>query len=621
MPSHTAYVRFGTYQLDPTAAELHKNGMRIRLQQQPAQLLAILLERPGQVVTREQLRQRLWQQDTFVDFEHGLNAAIKRLREALGDSAENPVFIETLPRRGYRFIAPVESECTDLPGTNTVKTESRSAPLQEKIFRRKHVFAAIAFVVLAVLAVAGYTLWKTRHAAAAAMIRSIAVLPLQDISLHRETEYFSEGMTEALITELGKIKGLRVISHHSVMQYKNTTKAVPVIAKELNVDGIVEGGVLLSGQQVRITVQLIGAHPERHLWAESYDRDLHDVVALQREVARDIAGQIRFTTSPETEPSRLLSSQLVDREAYDAYLQGRFYFARLSEQNVAKAIDYYERAVTLDSGYAAAWASLAEAREFQAGAYGTPAGCGKAREAAERALALDPNLAQAYVAMGNIGMYCDWNWASTDGWYQKALAIEPGNIQALQGAAALAATLGRYEEALKWNRKAVEVNPLDAAAWHNLAINAAYAGRDDESGAANSKSLELNPQQPWSHAIRAGIYLSQSRIQEGLAEIQRETTPVFRLQGLAFEYYKLGRRKDSDAALTELIAKYHEGAAFQIAEVYAARGQADEAFRWLDIAYAQRDSGLPLFKGSWAFNKLKSDPRYSAFLQRMNLPE
>ncbi len=621
MPSHATYIRFGTFQLDISAAELHKNGVRVRLQQQPAQLLETLLERPGQVVTRDELRQRLWPEDTFVDFEHGLNAAVKRLREALGDSADNPVFIETLPRRGYRFIAPVESAAADLPVSNTESGAGGTEWRHDLASSRRRTAAILTSCLLLVLVVAaGYAVWKFRHAVPANPIRSLAVLPLQDLSSHPQTEYFGEGMTEALITELGKIRGLRVISHHSVMKYKDTTKSVPEIAKELNVDGVVEGGVLLGGQQVRVTVQLIAANPEQHLWAESYERDLRDIVFLQGDLARDVAGQIRMTALPKAGQPGTGSERRVNVEAYNAYLQGRFYYGRLSEENVAKAIAYYERAVALDPTYAPAWASLGEAREFQTGGYGPAGGCGKAKEAAQRALALDPDLAQAHVAMGNIQMYCDFDWSGAEVSYQKALAVEPGNVQALQGVAAWAATLGRFEEAVKWNRRTVEVNPLDATAWHNLALNAAAADRQNESLEASSKSLELNPQQPWSHFIRADIYFANSRTQEGLAEIEQEVTPVFRLQGLATAYYRLGRNKESDAKLAELIATYHQNAALQIAEVYAVRGETDEAFRWLDTAYAQRDGGLPLIKSSEPLNRLKSDPRYTAFLQRMKLP-
>jgi len=620
--------RFGPFELSVDGAELRKNGIHLKLQDQPVHILCILLEHPGEIVTREQICQQLWPEGTFVDFEHGLNTAINKIRDVLSDDADNPRYIETIPRKGYRFIAPltqtcapVESDGTEIYAAAVTEAPASVARRHEAISRRTLAVVAIAFLLLAIGGLLGYIRWKAHRAGTASAIRSLAVLPLQDISNHAETEYFSDGMTEALITELGKIRALRVISHHSVMKYKDGTKPVPEIAKELNVDGVVEGGVLLDGQQVRITVQLIAANPEQHLWAESYERDLRDVISLQREVARDIAGRIKITTLTPAEQAQRASARPVNIEAYNAYLQGRYSFGRLSEENVAKAIAYYEQAVELDPTYAPAWASLGEAREFQAGSYGTSEGCGKARDAAQRALALDPNLAQAHVAMGNIQMYCDWDWSHADASYQKALAVDHGNVQALVGAAALAATLGRFEQALEWNRRAVEVNPLDASAWHNLGLNADSARRRDEADAAFAKAVELNPHQPWSHAVLASIDLAKSRPQDALEEAERETHPVFRLQGMASAYHALGRKKESNAALAELITRWQRQAAFQIAEVYAFRGEADPAFRWLEKAYSQRDAGLPLIKGSAAFRKLKNDPRYAAFLRRMNLPQ
>jgi TolB-like protein/DNA-binding winged helix-turn-helix (wHTH) protein/Tfp pilus assembly protein PilF len=623
MPSSPAHIRFGAFELDLRAGELHKNGTRTRLQQQPAQLLAILLEHPGQMVGRGELRQRLWPEDTFVDFQHGLNAAVKRLREALGDSAEDPVFIETLPRRGYRFIAPVESGGSDVHTAAVTELPSVSpASRREVVSGRKLAALAIAFVLLVAAGLLGYTPWKARHAGTEIAIRSLAVLPLRDISNDAQKEYFSDGMTEALISELGKIRALRVISRQSVMRYKGTAKSIPEIAKELNVDGVVEGAVLITGRQVRISVQLIGANPEQHLWAESYRRDLGDVISLQQEVTRDIVGQIKVAALTPVEPSRLESAYPVGKEAYNAYLEGRYFFGRLNEENLATAITHYEQAVQLDPDYALAWASLAEARNLQAGTYGRQPELDieKARQAAERALTLDRNLARAHAAMGDIKKDYDWDWTGADASYHQALALEPGDAVMLWHAADLAATLGHFEQALALSRRAVEMNPLDPSSYHRLGLHAWFNGGLDEAAAAFHKGIEINPQYPWLHLLLGAIYLAKSRPQEAWVEMQRETYPEFRVEGLAIAYHALGRKKDSDAALAELIAKGHTNMAYQIAGVYAFRGEADQAFRWLEKAYSQRDAGLPYVKGDPLLKGLQRDPRFATFLKKMHLP-
>ncbi len=496
-------------------------------------------------------------------------------------------------------------------------TAAVAAP-RRKARSRAFVFAG-ALVAAMALAAAGYVFRSHKsRLVATGEINSIAVLPLTNLSGDPNQEYFADGMTEALITDLSKIKALKVISRTSVMRYKGAKKPLPEIARELGVNGIVEGSVLRSGDRVRITAQLIDAREDRHLWADSYDRDLPDVLALHSEVARSIAAQVQVTLMPEEE-KRLASARSTNIDAYNAYLQGRYFYGRLTEENLQNAIKYYEQAIKLDAGYALAWASLAEALELQAGAYGTT-DCEKAREVAERALALDPNLAQAHVAMGSIKRDCDWDWAGAEASFQRALTLEPGNAETLREAAVLSATLGRFGQALAWNRRAIELNPLDALTYHTLALNALWDDRLDEAAAAVSKALEMNPQHPWSHLVLGRIYLAKSSPQQALAEMQRETHPLFRLQGLAIAYHSLGWHRESDAALAELIAKFHATAAFQIAEVYAFRGEADQAFRWLEKAVVQRDGGLIYLRRDPLLKNLEPDPRYAAFLKKMHLP-
>src|SRR2546430_7464621 len=296
-----ASVRFGAFELDQDAGELRKQGTRMKLQEQPLQMLQVLLQRPGEVVTREELQQKIWPSDTFVDFDHGINNAIKRLREALGDAAETPHYIETLPRRGYRFIGKIEY----------------NAP----------------------------------------RMRSLAVLPLENLSHDPQQEYFAEGLTEALITTLAKIGELRVVSRTTAMLYKDVHKPLREIARELEVDAIVEGTVLRAGQRVRITAQLIDAANETHLWAESYERHLRDVLHLQAELAQSIARQVQVKLTPQ-EQAQLAQSRPVNPEAYEAYLKGRYHWNRRSREGLPKAVQYFEQAIATDPTYAAAYAGL-----------------------------------------------------------------------------------------------------------------------------------------------------------------------------------------------------------------------------------------------------------------------
>jgi TolB-like protein/DNA-binding winged helix-turn-helix (wHTH) protein len=342
-------VRFGPFQLDLRAAELRRDGTKIKLPEQPFQILAELVEHPGEVVTREELRQRLWRSDTFVDFEHGLNTAVKRLREALGDSAESPRYIETLPRHGYRLMVPVE----------------RAEPVTPTFARRWKVVAVVS--ALLVLATAAALVWKfgIREHFHPVRIESLAVLPLESLSGNSDEEHFADGMTEALITELGKVHAVRVISRQSVMHYKGTNKTVPQIAKELNVDAVVEGSAMRAAGRVRITIQLVQANQERHLWSESYERKLSDVIALQREVSRAIVGEIQGKLASR-ERAYVINAPAVNPEAYEDYLRGRYhyehrgrYFDEHRPLGLDQAISYFQQAIAKDPSYAPAYAWLA----------------------------------------------------------------------------------------------------------------------------------------------------------------------------------------------------------------------------------------------------------------------
>jgi serine/threonine-protein kinase len=499
-----------------------------------------------------------------------------------------------------------------------ITSEASALRQSAVVFRHKAIVATAGGTVILLLLAAAFWLARTKKLPETAQITpSIAVLPFTDLSPEKDQEYFSDGLAEELLNSLTKVQGLRVAARTSAFQFKGKNEDLRVIGQKLNVAMVLEGSVRKQGRRVRISAQLIQVSDGFHLWSEAYDRDLTDIFAVQEDIANAVARSLRVTLLGEKAPA----PRATGVEAYNAYLQGKYYYARRNQESLEKAIAYYEQAIKLDPNYAPAWAALSLARSFQAGAYTGPVRerYSRAREAAERALALDPNSADGYAALGSIERIFDWDWAGADACYQRALALEPGNAEVVQGAGWMAATLNHFDEALRLNRKAVELDPLHAATHHALAFTAWWAGRLDEAKAAVEKAMEINPEYPWLHSVLSRVYLAQSRPQEALAEAERETVPVFRIQNLALAYYALGRKQESDRALAELIASYQRDSAFQIAEVYAFRGEPDLAFTWLDRAYEQRDAGLPEVKGDSLLTNLERDPRHAAFLKKMRL--
>jgi TolB-like protein/DNA-binding winged helix-turn-helix (wHTH) protein/Tfp pilus assembly protein PilF len=598
--SEKSTIRFGTFEVDFRSRELRNSGVKIRVQDQPFKVLAILLEHPGKVVTREELQRRIWPEESFGDFDHAVNVAIAKLRTSLGDSADNPRFIETLPRQGYRFITPV--------------ADSGQIARRPRFLSRIIWVAALAAVtVIGLAAVGAWYLKKTPERAR--IPPSIAVLPFVDLSPEKDQEYFSDGLAEELLNSLTKIPGLHVAARTSAFQFRGKNEDLRVIGQKLNVATVLEGSVRKQGGRVRISAQLVQVSDGFHLWSEAYDRDLTDIFAVQEDIANAVAGSLRVALLGE----KASSSRGTNIEAYNAYLQGKYFYARYRQEDVDKAISFYEQAVRLDPNYALAWASLAEARSFRATSYGPIDGFRMARQAAERALALDANLAEAHAMMGWIKREYEWDWAGAGTSFQRALALAPGNATAIRETANLAGTLGNFEQALMLDRRALELDPLNGRAYMGLVLHLYYSGRLDDAAEAAKKALDLNLDVPTLHTLLAWVYLAQSRPQEALAEASRETDPGYRQQGLALAYYALGRKKESDAALRQLIAAFQSVGAFQIAEVYAFRGEADRVFEWLERAYAQHDSGFSIMKGDPLLANLGRDPRYAAFLKKMRL--
>jgi TolB-like protein/lipopolysaccharide biosynthesis regulator YciM len=451
----------------------------------------------------------------------------------------------------------------------------------------------------------------------------LAVLPFQNLTGDPNKEYLADGLTEETISQLGRLnpEQLGVIARTSVMGYKHKDERLDQIGRDLSVQYVLENSLRESGNHMRLTAQLIQVKDQSHLWSHDYDYPLKDFLNVEDDVAKAVARQIqlRLTSQQQTEMAR---SRLVNSEAFDAYLQGHYHFERDSDKDTEMAAKYYERATQVDPSYALAWVGLSRVRNWQAVSGLVPAEEGHqlAREAVERALALNPSLAEAHTQMGRIKRQVDFDWTGADASFQEAVALDPGNPEVVRTAASSAATLGRLNEALRLNRRAVDLDPLNADSWEFLAETELFMGTQDQAAADCKKALELNPDVVGAHMGLSQIYVMRGRPHDALPEIGLVRYDFARAFLYAIAYHALGRKKDSDAALSELITKYHAGAAYQIAQVYAFQNQSDEAFVWLDRAYAQRDSGLIETKVDPLLKSLRNDPRYPALLKKLNLP-
>ncbi len=627
----TAIIRFGPYEVNLASGQLRKFGYRVKLQPKSFLVLEALLNAPGEMVTREELKSRLWPENTFVEFESSLNVAVRRLREALSDEAQNPIYIETVPRRGYRFLGAMErieipAASHQLPLGPVVVGATSSADLAAETARSvpqswiARNFWKLMVPALAVLAiVAG--LFISRHSAASSPVpSSIAVLPFADMSPEKNQNYFSDGLAEELLNQLAKTPGLRVAARTSSFQFRDKIN-VAAIGKQLDVGTILEGSVRKEGNRVRISAELVKAADGFQLWSGTYDRNLNDVFAVQDEIARAITSElkVRLLKSNSAEaPQRGTSA-----EAYNAYLQGRYYYERRTQDDLAKAYEYFQQAVKLDPTYARAWSALAWVLIAQAEAAYGPSfqeGYRTAQAAAEKALQLDPGLAEAHAAIGRIKRGYDWDWAGADAAFQKALALEPQNSVVLLGASSLDATLGRFDEAVTLNRRAVEIDPLSVVAHISMGMHAYYAGQLNIATDAYQKALAISPADPEAHYLLGLVYISRVQPQLALAEFQKDERSIQRNVGEALAYAALGRKAEADASLQQLISDYRTQAAYQIAEVYAFRGETDRAFEWLELARVHKDSGLPAIKGDPLLKNLYHDPRYAEFLKKVGLP-
>jgi TolB-like protein/DNA-binding winged helix-turn-helix (wHTH) protein/Flp pilus assembly protein TadD len=632
-------VRFGIFEVDLRAGELRKHGLRVRLQEQPFKVLAMLLERSGEVVTREELQKKLWPADTFVDFDHGLNKVINKIREALSDSAENPRFVETVARRGYRFLAevkvadptPVHNPDLATQHRPTGETGDRPGLLGEPA-RPKHLLSSLAWktsgCVLLLLLAASVATWQLHSRnSPSPVIRSLAVLPLESLSSDASQDYFADGMTDELISNLGQISALRVISRTSVMAYKHASKPLPQIARELNVDAVVEGTVLRSGDQVRITAQLIEASSDKHLWSQSYQGELRDTLALQSQVARAIADQIRINLNPQ-EQAALKTARVVNPEAYESYLKGRYFWNKRTADGLKVALAYFNQAIEEDPKYARAYSGLADTYallgDWQYAVMTPKEALPKAKAAAERALELDSALGEAHNSLAFCLDGFDWNFESAGEEFRRAIELNPGYATAHHWYAWHLSLLGRYEEAIAEMRKAQNLDPLSLIISADLAELLVIAHQYDESILESRKTIEMDPNFALAHSQLGQAYLQKEMHDEAIAEMQRAVqlsggSPTI-IASLARAYVASGRRMEAEKLLKELKKRSNPtySHASEIAVVCAALGDKDQAMNWLEKGYQERfNPGVLLRPG---FDSLRSDARFEDLVRRIGLP-
>ena len=622
-------LRFDDFEVNLRSGEVWERGKRVRLQDQPFQVLRLLLQRPGEIVTRDELKQTLWPADTFVDFDDGLNTAVKKIRTVLRDSADRPRYIETIPRRGYRFLGTIEQQSTE--GTPATAASPESPVAETSIWRRATRptgYAAVGLLALVVVFLsADVHSWRTRLLGrpATPRIESLAVLPLTNLSGDPEQDYFADGMTEALIANLAQVKALRVISRTSVMRYKGTKQPLlPQIARELNVDAVIEGAVQRSGNRVRVTTQLIQGQTDVHLWAKTYERDSQDVLLMQSDLAQAIAGEIKVQLRPK-ERQHLASARPIKPDAYDAYLLGNFHSNKRNPAAIAKAIEYFQQAIRIDSNYAEAYAGLANAY-FENEVWGG-LGFGKMADQIRantlKALELDENLAEAHQLLGRIHYQYDWDWQRAEAELKLAMELNANLPSSYEQYAFYLQTMGRHQEAMASAHRAVELDPLSP--WYiSEEGRILFRARQYEKAIERyQRALELDPSYVPALGRMSEAYEQLGKNDQALAYEQRMQQVLGdknSTRWLAEIYAGMGKKREA----TEILRTAEREGALQgdnlrLAIVHSTLGDYDGAIAVLEKGVASH-SMMPFVLVDPRLDPLRSDPRFRRLLRLAGLP-
>jgi TolB-like protein/DNA-binding winged helix-turn-helix (wHTH) protein len=636
-------LRFGDFLLDPKAGELRKAGHRIKLQPQPFKVLSILASRPGEAVTREEIQQQVWGSETFVDFERGLNVCVQQIRAALGDDPDTPRFLETLPKRGYRFLAPVERvEGTDADAAAqsisyaqggdgapvvVASAASRDSAARRSVGRKALIVFAVAGALLLASYFGGARSWILARRTAGP-IRSIAILPFDNYSGDPEQQYFTDGMTEALTAEMGKIHGLRVPSRTSVMLYKREKKPLQQIARELNVDALVEGSVMRLGDRVGVTVQLLDGARDQHLWGESYERDSSDVITLEHDLARTIAEKLKLNLSAG-EQLRLNSPEKVNPEAYAAYLHGRFYWSKRSIEDFHKSIEYYEQAIARAPNYAPAYAGLADAYALLGSspndALPPNEAMPKAKAAAHKALQLDDGLAEAHASLAYVSMVYDWDWSTAEEEFHRAIDLNPNYATAHEWYAELLAARGRQSEALEEMKRARDADPLLVLMHTAVAETLYYSRHYDEVIAQCRETLELDPNYALAHFHLGRAYVANGMYPEAIAEYRKAEaslgeTPAM-VMAIGYAEAKAGNPASARKALDRLKEQSRSRyvPALYSAALYTSLGDSKDGIALLAKAYDEHSDYLIFLNVDPMADSLRAIPSFQALLRQIGL--
>jgi len=648
MPTQAPIYRFGSFELHPRTRELYKAGTRLRLRPQPFQVLQLLAERAGDLVTREELRESLWSTETFVDFEHGLNTSIKELRGVLSDSANKPRYIETLPKLGYRLIVPVESDLAGpskeaLAAQDAVVAES-AAPASESSYGfrglrvRRQWPVAVAFAVVLIAGLAAYAQWfRSRARAQASSGRAmLAVLPFENLTGDVGQDYFSDGLTEEMIGQLGQLdpQRLGVIARTSIMHYKHTQDSVQQIGRDLGVQYVLEGSVRREANKVRISAQLIQTKDQTHLWSRQYDRELGGMLSLQGEIAREAADEIQLTLGSghkllalDRKPAASPNSY----EAYDLYLKGRYFWNKRTLEGFQQAAQFFQQAIAKDPNYAPAYAGLADTFALMSSWSMAPQNefMPKARAAALKALAIDETLAEAHTSLALIAENYDYDWQTAEKEYQQAIELNPNYTTAHQWYAECLMWQGRFDEALRKSERARRLDPLSVIIATDQGAILFYSRQYDQAIEQLRVVLEMQPDFSRAHGLLIGAHVQKGRFEDALRQIEafRQFLGGIPWDDMAYVQGRWGRKAEARQALAKFEQMVRRGQlpltslTPGLLLAYLGAGRKEEAIALLQKAYAEHSNAVVGIKVDPIYDPLRSDPRFQDLLRRVGLAQ
>ncbi len=634
-PSPSPVYRFGVFQANLAARELRKHGVRIRLPGQPFCILSMLLEKPGEVVTREEMRQRLWSSDTFVDFEHSLNSAIKKLRAALGDTPENSRYIETVPRMGYRFIAPVEEISAADTTVDAAEVNVPTSVKEVKETPRPTWLASVGIAVCLLAALGAYVLWSNSKPRPQPLSRRLmlAVLPFENLTGDAGQDYFSDGLTEEMIAQLGHLdpEHLGVIARTSIMHYKHRQEQLQQIGRDLAVQYVLEGSVRRDSGKVRITAQLVQMKEQMPVWSRQYDRELSGLLALQGEIAQEIADEIQPILGSDHKliaADRKSSASPSSYEAYDLYLKGRYFWNKRTKDGFQQAAEYFQQAIAKDPNYARAYAGLADTFGLMSTWLLVPQNefMPKARDAALKALRIDASIAEAHASLALVAEHYDYDWQTAEKEFKQAIQLDPGYGTAHQWYAECLSFQGRFDEALAESERARQLDPLSViiARDHGTIL---YFSRQYDRAIEQFRAVrQMDPDFPRSGGF-IEAYVQREQFADALAELDKPRTygsAVWYWSYLAYVCGHSGQRAQAQRALArlELLARRSPSdLTLPLLVAYVGTDRKDETIALLQKAYSEHSGVLVTIKVDPHYDPLRGDPRFQDLLRRVGLAD